>query len=133
MKESSARLSAAEPQADPGRVWAAAEELVGRLWKDAGALARQGTAGVSGALRADGRRQAARVLRSLETRGQRVRAVLEEPTTWLTSTVRQYLDLGSRDEVAALRRRITGLEQRLDALAREDAEHALRAAAGITQ
>ncbi len=131
MKESSARLSAAEPQADLGRVWAAAEKLAGRFWHDARALARQGATRVPGTLWADGRRQTERVIRSVEAGRERVRAVLDEPTAWLTRTIRQYLNLSSRDDLAALRGRITGLEQRLDALARENAEQAVGVAAGI--
>ncbi len=72
-------------------------------------------------LQTDLRKRAEKALEELEARRARILATLEESVSAAVETVVKTLNVATQNELADLRKRVTELERRLDALSKERA------------
>ena len=125
---STGRLPLKELRESMKRMQNEGERLVGRIRRDAGALAARGRREAVAGLLSDAQRiqrdlrlRAEATVRVLEARRARITASLEAQASRLVERVVKRLNVLTQDEGEELRQRLTDLERRLDVLSKERA------------
>jgi len=128
MAEAKARISMQDVRASVKRMQTEGEKLVGRIRKDAGALANRTRRETMGAilsdarkLQADLRKRAEHTLKELEARRDRILATIEEQAARIVERVIKGLNVVTQTDLDDLRTRLTDLERRIDTLIKERA------------
>ncbi len=122
------RLSLKEVQASMKRMRTEGERLVGRIRRDAGALAARSRRETMNGFLTDARRlqtelrkRAEQALRDIEASRARILSSIEEQAGRLVERVVKGLNVVTHEDVADIRARLAALERRLDALSKEKA------------
>jgi len=128
MAEAKARISMQDVRASVKRMQTEGEKLVGRIRKDAGALANRTRRETMGAilsdarkLQADLRKRAEQTLKELEARRDRILATIEDQAARIVERVIKGLNVVPQTDLDELRTRLADLERHIDTLVKERA------------